>query len=79
MFTTLIDSGSIEGILVSFSVCGYLRTTVVAFGFEDHVPISIDILDGLLPVIIGLRIVIFSNEDDSVVKGRWRLREKKPQ
>lgn len=67
MLTTFVDSGPIEGILVSFSVGGYLWATVVAFGFEDHVPISIDIFDGLLPMIVGLRIIIFSDEDDSVV------------
>ena len=77
MLAALIDPGAIEGILISFSVVSYWWTTVIAFGFEDHIPISIDILNRLLPVIVGLRIVIFSDEDDCIVQWRWRLREEK--
>lgn len=79
MLATLIDPGSVEGILVSFCVVSDLRTTVIAFGLEGHVPISIDILNCFLPVIVGLRIVIFSDEDDCIVQRRWRLREQKSQ
>lgn len=79
MLATFIDPGAIERILVSFCVVGYLWTAVVVFGLEDHVPISVDILNGLLPVIVGLRIVIFSDEDDCIVQRRWRLREEKSQ
>lgn len=68
MLAAFIDPGAIERILISFSVVGYLWTTVVAFDLEDHVPTSIDILNGLLPMIVGLRIVIFSDEDDCVVQ-----------
>lgn len=73
MFLTVVDSWPIEWILVCPCVHSYLWPAIVTLWSEQS-SIRIQILNCLLPLVVRLRIVVLSDEYDSIVKDRGRLR-----
>lgn len=74
MLLRFIGPGPIERILVSAGVKGNIWPAVVTSGSEES-SVGIQVLDCLLPLVVCLRIVVFSHEDYAVVESRWRLGE----
>lgn len=67
----LVDSRSIEWILVCFSIVIYLGPAIVTFWFEEGVPIFTEFISRLLPVVVCLRVIVFGDEKNCIVKC-WR-------
>jgi hypothetical protein len=64
----LVDSRPIEGILVCFGIGCDLRSAIVALRFEQSASIPVEFLDRLLPAEVGLRIIVFGDEEYGIVE-----------